>query len=127
MLLPSGMAEKWRTGAREKRGRPYTPSKKGEGWLGTRFFLGGATRGGGGGRGEDFSVTVLVGISSMDGRESDLRVTVLIGMSSMVTGRSERGGGGACVAAFGREIRGQCLTRGPERLEEDIRNKYFKK
>ena len=55
---------------------------------------------GGGGRGVDFSVTVLIGIS-------------------MIGSKSVRGGGGACVMAFGREMRWQCLTWGPLDLEEE--------
>ena len=45
---------------------------------------------------------------------------MLVGMSA-IEGMSERGGGGACVTAFGREMRGQCLTCGPVLFpEEDI-------
>ena len=100
MDLPFGMLEKCRTGAREKRGRPYTPSKKGEGLLGRRFFFAGAPWGGG-------------------GRGVILRVTVDVGMLLMDGGRSVRGGGGACVMMFGRAGRAQCLICGPTRLEEE--------
>ena len=46
------------------------------------------------------------------GRRAALRVTVLAGISSMEGGRSVQGGGGACVMLAGRVICKQCFTWG---------------
>ena len=59
---------------------PVNPVKEWEGAQEERFFFGGASQGGGG----VLTITVLVGMSSIDG------------------GKLEHRGGGACVIVFGR-------------------------